>query len=424
MKKLLSFFLIAVLGLSLSAQVISDFPAIEDFEGATNPGSHDFFLNWTDDWVVTDAPANINSPITNGYNSYNFVYCYSNSSALNDTLETYAFNLTGTDHATLSFYFANPDWQGDYDELKIGYRQAAWDNWTFIYTINEANDDWTLFEVPLPTGSMLQICFVALTNRGYGLYLDDIKVDIPDFPEVSSFPWSWDFDNGMEPFMQEFDGLYSPWYIALGNTNSDEGTMINAPAYDYNDYNALFFNTSGRTATLISPILKLGNADSASVTFYYSMEDYDGDVDEFALLYRTSPSSSWQAIWATTEEMNVWRVKTFNLPPDLTDTYQIGFWARGNYGYGVTLDMITVKARAPEGITEMTSAQSAISVYPNPATDHITVIRNNNDEMFIYNVFGSLVKSTNENIINVSDFAPGVYFIKTSEGTVKFVKSK
>ena len=119
--------------------------------------------------------------------------------------------------------------------------------------------------------------------------------------------------------------------------------------------------------------------------------------------------------------MNKWEHVCVTLP-NLTDTYQIGFTATGNYGYGVTLDMITVRTGVEDGIEEVASTKPAISVYPNPATDYINVSRAGNDEMFIYNVFGSLVKSTNENRIDVSGFAPGVYTLKTTEGTVKFVK--
>ena len=427
MKKLLSFFLIAILGLSLSAQdftdVISEFPATEDFEGASNPGSHNFFSDYTDEWLVDDSPSNINCPITNGYNSYNFVYCFSSNTSLDATLTTYAFDLRNTDHATLSFWFANPVWGEDIDVLSISYRQSTEDIWVEASEITEANDNWTYMEVPLPTGKMLQIRFEALTNRGFGVYLDDIKVDIPDFPQVSSFPWTWDFDNGMGPFMQKFDGCYKPWILAYGNHSSSTTSDVNQGLESHNDHNALFYSAYHKEAMLISPIFSLGNADSASLKFDYSMEKWGTGIDEFAIYYRTSPSFTWHLLWSRTEPMNQWSSENISLP-DLTDTYQIGFWAKGNWGFGVTLDLITIKAWTPEGINEMTSAQSTISAYPNPATDHITVIRNNNDEMFIYNVFGSLVKSTNENIINVSDFAPGVYFIKTSEGTVKFVKSK
>ncbi|MBP5710789.1 MAG: hypothetical protein J6W84_07430, partial [Bacteroidales bacterium] len=66
MKKLLLFVLISVLALSLSAQVIDNFPTTEGFEGSSNPGSHNFFLSWNAGWSVTDEPANSSSPITGG----------------------------------------------------------------------------------------------------------------------------------------------------------------------------------------------------------------------------------------------------------------------------------------------------------------------------------------------------------------------
>ena len=420
MKKLLSFMLVAVLGLSLSAQVIDQFPAIEGFEGSSNPGSHNFFLHWTEDWDVTYEPDEPSSPINGGYNSYYFVYCFADGYSVYDTLVTYAFDLRFYDHAKLSFRFANPNWDGDIDELSIGYRQSVNDAWTIAKIFNSAHNSWTYAEIDLPTGDYYQICFIVRTQRGYGVYLDNVQVDIPDFQEVTSFPWNWDFNNGIGPFMQEFNGCYRPWFTAYGNMNNADNE-INEGLEEDGDLNALFYSQSEDWATLISPILKLGNADSAVVDFYYSMENYQDDVDELYLAYRESPNHGWHKIWLRTDYMNHWDREWITLP-NLTDTYQIGFTATGNYGYGVTLDMITVRTWGEAGIEEVSSTKPAISVYPNPATDYINVSRAGNDEMFIYNVFGSLVKSTNENRIDVSGFAPVVYTVKTSEGTVKFVK--
>ena len=80
-----------------------------------------------------------------------------------------------------------------------------------------SHDSWTKFEYDLPVGRDIQICFRAETNRGYGVYLDDIKVEIPDYPVVSEFPWKWDFDNGLDVWSQYYTGLYMPWTTKIGN---------------------------------------------------------------------------------------------------------------------------------------------------------------------------------------------------------------
>ena len=72
------------------------------------------------------------------------------------------------------------------------------------------------------------------------------------------------------------------------------------------------------------------------------------------------------------------------------------------------------------GISE--NEQTNFSIYPNPASDYIFVNRESNDEIFIYNAAGSLVKSSNENRIDVSALSHGVYTVKCGNSTVKFVK--
>lgn len=103
--------------------------------------------------------------------------------------------------------------------------------------------------------------------------------------------------------------------------------------------------------------------------------------------------------------------------PNLINTYQIVFPTTGNWGYGVTLDLIKLFAYESVGVKEL-SAGTTISVYSNYASDYIFVNREGNDEIFIYDTFRSLIKSSRENRISISDLASGIYVVKTSEGTV------
>ena len=423
MKKLLLFVLISVLALSLSAQVIDNFPTTEGFEGSSNPGSHNFFLSWNAGWSVTDEPANSSSPITGGCNSSKFVYCYSPNTLLSDTLETYAFDLTNAENAKLSFWYANPDWSGDYDYLKIGIRTGNSSNYSIVYVINSPHDSWTYFEYDLPVFSneYIQICFIAETNQGYGVYLDNIKVDVPAPSKVADFPW-WEGFDDMSMWTQSYENLNDDkWFLRVGNLNSDQNSEINSEQAECCGNNAIYYSAHNNGGWLISPILKLGSVQSTKVAFYYSKEA-DGDhIDEFGLYYRVNPSSSWVELdyFGHNEDVPYWQAASYFLP-NLSNEYQIGFYAIGHYGYGVTIDDINVYL--PVGISETEEENNAISVYPNPAKEFIAVERKANDEIFIYNIYGSLVKRTFDSRIDVSGFTPGIYTVRTSEGTVKFVK--
>jgi hypothetical protein len=72
------------------------------------------------------------------------------------------------------------------------------------------------------------------------------------------------------------------------------------------------------------------------------------------------------------------------------------------------------------GLNEPTS-QSNISIAPNPTSDFITILQNNSTitEIEIYNIIGKLIYKTNiyqrQTIIDLSNEAKGIYFIKATE---------
>lgn len=91
-------------------------------------------------------------------------------------------------------------------------------------------------------------------------------------------------------------------------------------------------------------------------------------------------------------------------------------------------DTLTVWA-APDGINEYN--QTGFSVFPNPATDKITICYygavNNNTEVILYNTIGQCIKKirpSNSGFIEipVSDLTRGVYYLKCGVNVKKFVK--
>lgn len=55
------------------------------------------------------------------------------------------------------------------------------------------------------------------------------------------------------------------------------------------------------------------------------------------------------------------------------------------------------------------------NVYPNPTSDSLNISLENNlvlKQITIYNNLDQVVKTTNENVINVSNLAKGLYFVE------------
>ncbi len=76
------------------------------------------------------------------------------------------------------------------------------------------------------------------------------------------------------------------------------------------------------------------------------------------------------------------------------------------------------------------SSQSNISIAPNPTSDFITILQNNSTitEIEIYNVLGKLINKTNihqrQTIIDLSNEAKGIYFVKATEENLKVTNLK
>src|SRR5699024_2930880 len=87
-------------------------------------------------------------------------------------------DLTSLDNPQLSIYFANTDWSGDVDELRVYYKTSSDSDWIQIgddYT--DVHESWTPVELALPEPSATYfIAFEAKTNYARGLDIDDVEV--------------------------------------------------------------------------------------------------------------------------------------------------------------------------------------------------------------------------------------------------------
>jgi len=76
------------------------------------------------------------------------------------------------------------------------------------------------------------------------------------------------------------------------------------------------------------------------------------------------------------------------------------------------------------GINEV--KMGSVNVYPNPASDVIHFILNDNSEALLYDASGKLVKEqsgkTGSNEININDLSQGIYFLNVDGKTTKIIK--
>ena len=124
--------------------------------------------------------------------------------------------------------------------------------------------------------------------------------------------------------------------------------------YAYNGVSYFFDGGSGGGyGTLFTPVLNLGNADSAQLSFMYinpkwisipkSSDAKPIDQNELAVLYRNNDTAAWDTLGFYNTNVTIWTPVTLTIP-NLSSTLQIAFDAYNNGGYCIGIDSVVVEA--------------------------------------------------------------------------------
>ena len=238
---------------------------------------------------------------------------------------------------------------------------------------------------------------VIVTNS-YGADTASVFVRVRDCQVVSVFPWTVDFENSddIECWSQEGS---SQWRIGTGDNNSSTG------AHGGTGNVLITHSSTGNVTKLITPVLNLGGASSATLTFWHIQRVWAGDQDELNVYYRTSQSDPWTLITSYTSNIATWTADTLTLP-NTTATYQVAFEMVDDWGYGVAIDDITISgANGPQTsfVVSATSANATMgtaTVSPNgtvAAGTSVTATATANEgyQFVNWTVSGNVVSSAN-----------------------------
>ncbi len=125
------------------------------------------------------TPGGTSCPISQGVASSHYICSYNHgSTSVTRELKSMFFQFNGKDNAKLSFYYANPAWGSDVDELEISIRYNGIDTPTSVWKTTEAHNSWTYVEVSLPVNqTYVQLQFKSTSHYGYGVFLDRMRVN-------------------------------------------------------------------------------------------------------------------------------------------------------------------------------------------------------------------------------------------------------
>ncbi len=122
------------------------------------------------------------------------------------------------------------------------------------------------------------------------------------------------------------------------------GAQNTPPNAHGGSYNALFYrgDYTGPKTKLISPMIDFGAfPQTAVLSFWHCMSDWDGDQDELRVFYRTTATGAWTELAAYTNSAPSWTLNTLVLP-NPSRTYFIAFEGHAKFGYGVCVDDVSV----------------------------------------------------------------------------------
>ena len=144
--------------------------------------------------------------------------------------------------------------------------------------------------------------------------------------------YSEGFEGGVMParWSQEDDGSGVDWVVWESSPHTGSYCV-------HRNYLSSMY--SGYRRKLITPFFDLSNQSSAMLEFWLWIK-----VENFAVYYRTSATDEWHTLheFGVTDHGS-WAQSMLMLP-NLSSTYQIAFEFIDNYGFGMSIDDVTIAA--------------------------------------------------------------------------------
>ena len=235
-------------------------------------------------------------------------------------------------------------WTGTSDSYIISYR-ALTD--TEVTDVQSTSSPFTLTDLDPATQYILAVRGVC--GNDSSVYSETVRFQTSCFDgAVDEFPYLEGFENGLACWEVVNISGTNTWTQSNGSNIIPNIT----PMADGGQYFAETHGSSntGNVSRLISPVFDITSLPVPVLSFYHTQTSWGGDIDKLKVYYRTSGTEEWTQIAYYTEAIPAWRQDTIILP-NPSATYQIAFEVNYNWGYGVTLDNVSIyegTGEAPE----------------------------------------------------------------------------
>jgi hypothetical protein len=244
----------------------------------------------------------------------------------------------------------------------------------------------------------------------------------------------------------------SNWFVVnadagpgwMSGTVGGYGASSTSAKYDfYNNGNI------GDADALYFPAVNTTGMSNVNLSFDVAYAQYTTENDKLEVFMSTDCGNTWTSVYskqgaalstAPAYSANVfiptaaqWRTENIPLAGANNQAKVLmKFVATSDYGNELYVD--NVNLGSVTGIKQNTAAQVSFEVYPNPASNNVTVKAYSSNEqsgtVTIYNTLGQVVKTANVSLnagtndvnINTSELSSGVYNVVMNTGGTSFVK--
>ena len=420
--------------------IISTFPYTEGFEsnGQLPVCWSQTYTFGSVNWNMVASLSN-SSPISTPHSGSYWAHFYSeNYDGFSTKLISPVFDLSQVANPYLSYWYALPDWSGDFDNLAVYYRTSENDQWHSLASHTSSITSWTNDSIALPTPSATyQIAFEGVSYYGYGAFVDDIVIASASAAEPCDAPTNVQVTPNANTAAVTWTSSASSWVVEYKEATSSNWTAsstLTTPS----------FSITGLTAST-DYVVRVkaicgGDAESDWST-EVPFTTLAGQVNTYVITASaTGPGTITPSGTVTVNEGdNV----TFTFTADagaevsqlMVDDVVTDLPADNSYTFSsvVANHSISVVFEEVTGINEL-DLDAAVALYPNPATSQIQIqvadSRFLGAEMQIFDVYGKLISNatieTLSTQVDVSQLANGMYMVRinATEGMVtkRFVK--
>lgn len=239
------------------------------------------------------------------------------------------------------------------------------------------------------------LCFVLTGTAQTVVYTEDFQSGIPvNYTLIDNDGLT------VDPMVSEF----SDAWISLEDPDNAGDFVVGSTSF--------FAPVGVADRWLITPQISLGAYGNI---LYWNARSHDASFpDSYQVLISTTGTdiASFDTLKTIYSELATWNARTLNLSDSGYNNVSVylAFRNMTNDGFKLYLDDISIEIEDPAGVQELT--ESNVKIFPNPVAEILTVEINDFQMATLYNGQGTVVRSLTQSKINVSDLAPGVYFIE------------